>query len=313
MNLFSSLQSILNRYNLTPDHLLGQNFLINEEALAKIIGAADLKKSDVVLEVGPGTGILTKELAKNAGSVIALEKDRRMIAILKEILRDHSNVKIIEGDILKINIAEILQNSDSLHNIAREKITLNPPLQKEEITKTPSFKRGINDISGAYKIIANIPYYLTSPLIRLFLENEPRPQEMVILIQKEVAERIANKGGDTSVLSILVQFYGAPEIVSIVKRESFWPIPDVDSAIIKISDIKKPEEYDEETTKKFFRLVKIGFSGRRKTLANNLSAGLKIEKNEITSIIVSLGLPSAIRAQELTIEQWKTLYNMIKL
>lgn len=281
----SSIQSLFKKYGITPSKRLGQNFLIDNKILDKIIEASKLDKNDLVIEIGPGTGNLTKKLANSAGFVIAVEKDFQMVKILKDVLVKFKNVEIIEGDILKINLPNFFK-----------KISANYRLQTTD-----------------YRLIANIPYYLTSSIIRQFLEEKIKPKEMMLLVQKEVAERIAAQKGDTSFISILAQFYGKPKIIDFAPKESFWPIPKVDSAIIKISNIKKPDGFKPEDIKNFFRLVKMGFSSRRKTLANNLAAGLKIPRNKIIEILESADLPPKTRAQELTIEQWKKLWGKLSL
>ena len=196
---FRELKKLLKKYNLRPSRRLGQNFLVDEKVLRKIIEAAELSKNDIVLEIGPGIGNLTVKLAKRVKKVVAVEKDQRMIEILKETLKDFKNVKIIKADILKF--------SPKIYNLK----------------------------SKIYKVVANIPYYLTSPLIRKFVETvEVKPQLLVLMVQKEVAQRICTKPPDMSILAVSVQFYAKAEIISFVSKKSFWPQPKVDSAIIKI-------------------------------------------------------------------------------
>jgi 16S rRNA (adenine1518-N6/adenine1519-N6)-dimethyltransferase len=251
---------------------LGQNFLIDEKALEDIVAAADLGPDDIIIEVGPGMGVLTFALAKKVKKVIAVEKDRKMGRFLaKEIvnkLGENNNVEIVSDDILKINLPKFLG------------------------------ERGITD----YKLVANIPYYITSMIIKLFLETEMPPKEMVMLVQKEVAERICAGKGDLSILALSVLLYGQPSLVRKVPNTSFYPAPKVDSAILKIGNIGKkfsPEDYRE-----MFRLIKIGFSSKRKTLVNNLSAGLKRDKTEIEHILQDLGIDKNVRAQDLEISDW---------
>ncbi len=197
------IKNLLLKYSARPSKGLGQHFLIDKKVLHKIIQAADLKPGDVILEVGPGIGILTLELAKKVKKVVAVEKDFKMIAVLKEVLRDYKNVEIVRDDILKVNLNDFI---------------LKP--------KT-------------YKIVANIPYYLTSHLIRKFLEIDNPPKEMILMIQKEVAQRIVARPPKMSLLAVSVQFYAKPEIITFVSKKSFWPQPKVDSAIIKITINKK--------------------------------------------------------------------------
>ncbi len=268
---------------------LGQNFLIDEKVLSEIIKASELDKNDLVLEIGPGLGTLTEELVKKCGTVVAVEKDKKMAELLKEerkpkatlanVAFGFSSLKIINDDILKINLNKLISSRQS-------------PLRR--------------DSDGAkYKLISNIPYYITSPVIKLFLENSIQPELIVLLVQKEVAERICAKPGKLSILALSVQIYGEPEIVSYVDKSAFYPEPKVDSAILKIKNIKK--EFPEEYYEKLFKLIKIGFSSKRKKLANNLSAGLQISKEDAFQILAKAKINPNARAQELSLEEWKNL------
>jgi len=201
----TTIKEILSKYSARPSKGLGQNFLIDKNVLKKIIGAADLNKNDVVLEVGPGIGTLTQELAKNAKKVIAVEKDKIMIKILGETLKDYKNIEIINGDILRIlNFKFSILNQNLISQFSN------------------------------YKVVSNIPYYLTSPLIRKFLESDNKPSEIILMVQKEVAQRICSKPPDMSLLAVSVQFYADVKIISYVSKNCFLPVPKVDSALIKI-------------------------------------------------------------------------------
>jgi len=263
-----SIKSILTKYNIRPKKRLGQSFLIDKNILEKIINAANLSKNDIVLEIGPGLGSLTKELAKRVKRVIAIEKDKVMARVLEKTLKENkiNNVEIINKDILKIPNYELL------------------------ITN--------------YKLIANLPYYITSPVIRKFLEAENRPQQMILMVQKEVAERIIAKNNKMSLLSVSVQFYAKPEIISYVSKDSFYPKPKVDSAIIKIT----PQQTPEINIKKFFELVKISFSSKRKKLKNNIAPWLKMEKPDFEKILKELKINPNIRAENLSVKDWLKLY-----
>lgn len=268
---------------IRPNKLLGQNFLMDKIALKKIIEAADLSKNDIVLEIGPGTGILTKELAQKVKKLIAVEKDPKMIEILREKFREDKNVEIIQGDILCI---------------------INPKLQAPNYKQIPNTKL---KLPKKYKVVANIPYYLTSNLIRKFLEIENSPKKMVLTIQKEVAERICAEPPKMSLLAVSVQFYAKPEIVGYVSKKSFWPVPKVYSAIIKIEpriEADKKQTY----TDKFFKIVKAGFSQPRKQLLNNLKL-LKLNKEEITNWLLKNRIDYSQRAETLTMQDWINLYN----
>ncbi|NQV00912.1 MAG: ribosomal RNA small subunit methyltransferase A [Parcubacteria group bacterium] len=264
----TQIKKLLQKYNIRPNKRMGQNFLIDKEVLEKIINTADLTKDDTVLEIGSGLGTLTKKLAEEARKVITIEKDKQIVEALKEILGGYKNVEIIQGDVLDL------------------------------LGAAPSI------LGAAPKIVSNIPYYLTSPLIRMFLELENQPKEIILLIQKEVAERICAELPKMNLLAISVQFYSKPEIISYVSKSSFWPEPKVDSAIIKIANIRKPENIN---IKKFFKLVKAGFSHPRKQLANNLSKKLNLDKEQIKRALAECNLNIQARAQNLLVKDWESL------
>lgn len=264
-----TLKQTVQKYGIKPSKKLGQNFLINQGILEKIVQAADLSAKDKILEIGPGLGTLTAALAQKAQKVLAVEKDLKMIEVLKEILKEYNNIELFQGDALKINL--------------------------------PQWEH--------YKLVANIPYYLTSPLIRRFLEADFPPQVMVLLIQKEVAQRICARH-KMSLLAVAVQFYATPQIITYVSKNSFWPAPKVDSAIIKITPLKKNVSRDFQQD--FFRVVKAGFSNPRKQLVNNLSSALQIEKEKIKEILKQLDLNPKVRAENLSVEEWKKLTRKFK-
>ena len=260
----SNPKQLLKKYDIKPSKKLGQNFLINNSVLEQIIDAANLSPKDIVLEIGPGLGILTIELAKRVKKVITVEKDRTLCQLLEDILKAEGikNVKIINKDVLQI------------------------------FNKFP--------ISN-YKIVANLPYYIVSPVIRKFLEANPPagkpPESMVLMVQKEVSQRICAKPPRMNLLAVAVQFYAEAKIVSYISKKSFWPQPKVDSAIIKIEALRGRASID---TKKFFQLVRAGFSSKRKMLKNNL----KLEE----SILKKIGIDSKARAENLSISDWLKLY-----
>jgi 16S rRNA (adenine1518-N6/adenine1519-N6)-dimethyltransferase len=251
---------------------LGQNFLKDPVVLENIIRSSDIHDVDFVVEIGPGEGILTERLARSEKRIIAIELDDNLIPILQNKFSSFENVAIIHADILKINLPELIGSAEK------------------------------------YKLIANIPYYITSPIIRLFLEQLKQPEEMILMVQKEVAERIAAPKGQMSLLAVSVQYYAAAEILFTVDKKSFSPVPRVDSAVIRIAPRKKfyPTE-----DKKFFRVVKAGFSAKRKTLLNNLSSGLQIEKDLMEKALLAANISCTARAQELSIDDWKALENII--
>jgi len=271
---------------IKPKKSLGQNFLRDDQILQKIIASAELSSDDFVIEVGPGEGVLTEQLAKYAKKVVAIELDNNLVPILEEKFSETKNIEIIHNDILKINLPELLEAEGS---------TFGSP------------KVEPSDALQSYKVIANIPYYITSPIIRLFLEQTNQPKEIILLVQKEVAQRIVAKPGRQSILAASVQYYGAAEILFEVNKKSFFPIPKVDSAVIKIIPQKS---FDKELDKKFFRIVKAGFSAKRKTLLNTFSSSLQLDKNIVEEKLKSAGISPAARAQELSIGQWEVLVKL---
>jgi len=266
----SAVKNLLKKYRLRPSRGLGQKFLIDKEVITKVIGAADLKLADIVLEIGPGLGILTQELARKAKRVIAVEKDQNLIKILDNELRimEVKNIKVIRGDILKI-----LNSKFSIPN-------------------------------SYNKVVANLPFYLTAPVIREFLEADTPPKLMVLIIQKEVAQRTCAKVPDMSLLAVSVQFYARPEIISYISKKSFWPQPKVDSAIIKIVPYNKQLIINRNL---FFKIVKAGFSQPRKQLINNLSEKLKVDKIKIGSWLWKSNIRPDQRAETLSIKDWISL------
>jgi 16S rRNA (adenine1518-N6/adenine1519-N6)-dimethyltransferase len=280
---------------IKPIKKLGQNFLIDKNILKKIIKTADLKPQDIVLEIGPGLGALTKELAKKAKKVIAVEKDSRMCQALKENLKDFNNIEIINQDILKFGIFWI-----GLANPKKDWLSQSRQ-SRSQSRINPSKKR--------YKLIANLPFYITAPVIRKFLESENPPQEMVLMIQKEVAQRICAQPPKMSILAVSVQFYAEAKIISYVSKKSFCPRPKVDAAIIKITPWDRPGL--SKNKDRFFRTVKAGFSQPRKQLINNLSGGLKLDKEQINKLLKKLDIQPEQRAETLSLNNWLDLSKML--
>ncbi|MBL7150265.1 MAG: ribosomal RNA small subunit methyltransferase A [Candidatus Pacebacteria bacterium] len=264
------IKNLLKKYGARSLKGLGQNFLINKAVTKKIIKEARLQSKDIVLEIGPGIGTLTQEIAKKARLVIAVEKDLKMYDILKELLEcwDVKNVELVKEDILKFN-----------------------PLTYKLKAKS-------------YKVVANLPYYIVSPVIRKFLESENSPKEMLLMVQKEVAQRICAKPPDMNLLSVSVQFYAEAKIISYVSKKSFWPKPKVDGAILRITQIHTDKKTDSH---KFFRIVKAGFSQPRKQLANNLTKKLELDKERIKSWLLKNNIQPTQRAETLTIKDWVNL------
>jgi len=254
---------------------LGQNFLTNNDVIERIIDSTEIE-GVVVIEVGPGEGVLTEALAGTAQRVVAVELDDRLIPQLQERFGEYDNVTIVHGDILHMNVEELVSQY------------------------TPD---------GKYKVVANIPYYITAPIIRLFLELAKLPEEIVLMVQKEVAQRLTAQPGEMSILAVSAQYYADVKYLFTVGKEDFKPVPKVDSAIIQLKI--KNEELRTGDTKEFFKTVKIGFSAKRKTLCNNLANGFHLDKKDVEDILVSLKLKSDVRAQELSVVQWQELSQLI--
>lgn len=251
---------------IIPFKKFGQNFLIDGVVLKKIIAFCALSQRDVVLEIGPGMGALTKEIAPRAKKIIAVEKDRRIVPLLKENLSSLKNLKIIEEDILKI---------------------------KAESLGLPK----------NYKIIANLPYNISLFVIRKFLEGKNPPRLMILMVQKEVAQKICSK--KSSLPKLAIEFYAKPKILFYVKKDAFWPKPKVDGAVIEIKDIEnKARQCDENL---FFSVIKAGFLFPRKTILNNLSFGLKLERETIEKMLSKMNIRKDIRPENIDLKEWINL------
>jgi len=275
-SLLAQTRRRLRKFGLKPRKGLGQHFLVDGEVLEAIISAAKVTPADLVVEVGPGLGILTEELAKKAGGVIAVELDDKLAALLKETLASFKNVTIVNDDVLNIEPGELL---------------------KEQ--KSP-----------VYKVVANLPYYITSPVLRHFLTAAAKPRMMIVMVQKEVAEAIAAKPGDMSLLSVSVQFYGKAEIISRVPAESFYPVPEVGSAVLRVDLYDEPAVAVDEGG--FFELVRAGFSAPRKQMANSLSQGLGLGKLQVLPFLEKADIDWQRRAETLTLEEWARLWRVFE-
>ncbi|MCL4274119.1 MAG: ribosomal RNA small subunit methyltransferase A [Anaerolineales bacterium] len=258
--------AVLKRYGLRADKRLGQNFLQDESALEKIAKTAEILEDDCVLEIGPGLGSLTRHLAVSARNVTAVELDPDLLSPLQAVLAPYPNVRVVHGDILKLSIAELVDQPD-------------------------------------YIVAANIPYNITSAIIRHLLESDPKPRRVVLTIQKEVAERICAQPGDLSLLALSVQVYGQPRIAAKIPAGAFHPAPKVDSAILRI-DIYDQPHIPTGMLDTFFKLIKAGFSQKRKTLRNSLSSGLHISTAEAEFLLVSAGIDPMRRAETLSMDEW---------
>jgi 16S rRNA (adenine1518-N6/adenine1519-N6)-dimethyltransferase len=282
--LLTQTRGMLHRYNLRARKGLGQHFLIDEEILGLIVSTAELEPDDIVLEVGPGLGVLTRELAEKTGQVIAIELDDKLAAILNQSLASLNNITIINENVLDIDPAVMIEEQ----------------------------RAGFfTELQGSltYKVVANLPYYITSPVLRHFLEVEVKPQVMVVMVQKEVAEDIVARPGKMSLLSVSVHLYGEPVIAGYVPAACFYPAPEVDSAILKIMLYQEPA-VDIGDTNSFFTLVRAGFTASRKQLANSLAQGLEISKPDSISLLEKADISPQRRAETLTLDEWANLWRI---
>lgn len=268
------LSFLLKKYNLTPNKIRGQNFLISDKVLASIVSAAQIKKDDLILEVGPGLGALTQELMKYGDRVVAFEVDKNFNKALNKLKEVSNNLEIVWQDILSLT-------------------------DKDWAKILFKYKK------DRYKIVANIPYYLTSKFIQKFILAEKKPESMVLMIQKEVAERIVAKDNKNSLLSLSVAFYAQSKIETVVTKDNFYPAPKVDSAVINIFDIHSWSYQQEE--KKTWQLIKRGFASKRKKLVNNLSTDTNLDKEKILEVFSLLNLDKNVRAENLRSEDWLKL------
>ncbi len=286
---------------------LGQNFLTSTAAVHHMVTASGAKKGDSVLEIGPGKGVLTKALLTTGAHVIVVEKDDRMIPLLSETFSKEITNKqliVIQGDILNIDIESALRSLDldAIRGASADcdQNVLNGILREQ----TQASNKGVRQTYRPYSVVANIPYYITGEIMRLFLEHETPPQSMTLLVQKEVAERIMARDKKESVLSLSVKAFGTPSLISVVKRGSFFPIPNVDSAIIHIADISK-EKLGTTSPQHFFTIVKTGLAHKRKILISNLSS--IYTKDALSRAFHNCALLENVRGEDLSILQWMTL------
>jgi len=263
------IPQLLRQYGLRPDKSLGQNFLLDETALHQVVEAAGVTPQDVVLEVGSGLGSLTRHLAVTAYKVIAVEVDSSLIPVLKQVVDQFSNVQVIEGDILTLDPVQLVSQAE-------------------------------------YLVVANIPYYITSALIRHLLEASSPPQRLVLTVQQEVARRICATPGDMSLLALSVQVYGHPDIIAHIPASAFYPPPKVDSTIIRIDSFPSPVIPSDEL-EAFFQLIKAGFSQKRKTLRNALAGGLHLSPPVVEVMLTLAQIDTMRRAETLSLPEWHSL------
>jgi len=261
--------ALLRQFGLRPDKRLGQNFLVDESVIQKIVDIAEIAADDTVLEIGPGAGGLTVCLAQVARQVVAVELDGRLMPVLEQALSPYSNVRLVQGDILALDPARLLD-------------------------------------SPGYLVVANIPYYITSALIRHLLEAQNRPSRLVLTVQREVAERICASPGDLSLLALSVQVYGQPQVHARIPAGAFFPAPKVDSAVVRV-DLYPQPAIPAGLREAFFRLAKAGFSQKRKTLENALAASLAWPKDQARALLLAAGIDPRRRAETVSLEEWGAL------
>lgn len=264
-----SISVLLNSHNLKPDKSLGQNFLSDPHILEKIVQIAGVTSADTVLEIGAGLGHLTAQLAEAARAVTAVELDGRFIPILSERLAPFANITLVEGDILQLNTSDLVQDDD-------------------------------------YLVVANIPYYITSRILRKLLESRLKPREIILTIQYEVARRVCAETGKLSLLALSVRMYGKPSLEMRIPAGAFFPPPKVDSAVVKI-DLHPDPLLPDPKREIFFQLIKAGFLHKRKTLRNSLSKGLGWAPDQAVELLLSGGIDPGRRAETLSIPEWLEL------
>lgn len=262
-------KSVLDQHGITPKKSLGQNFLHDPNLLQKIVATAELMPDDIVVEIGPGTGALTVLLAEAARRVIAIEVDERLKPVLDGALEPYPNVWVIYQDALSVDIPMLVRPDD-------------------------------------YVLVANLPYYITSAILKHTLESNQPPRRLVLTVQVEVAERLIAPPPDMSLLSVSVQFFGHPRVVTRLKPGVFWPRPEVDSAVVRIDTYDKPL-VDVPDVRTFFRVVRAGFGQKRKQLKNSISSGLNLDAESSNILFESAGVDQRRRAETLTLEEWAAL------
>ena len=277
------VKRILNQHGFQFSKSLGQNFLIDPEVCPRMAEESGVTKETGVIEVGPGFGVLTQQLALRADKVVAIELDKRLPEVLADTLSDLDNVTVVSGDVMEID----------LHNLIAEQF----PNHKDIV------------------VCANLPYYITSPVIMKLLEERLPVRSLVVMVQKEAAVRICARPGqrECGAVSVAVQYYAEPEILFDVKRDSFFPAPNVDSAVMKL-DVRSapPEVLADLDQKAFFRVVQAAFSQRRKTVCNSLSSGLSLPKDAVKALLADAGIPETARAEQLTMEQFGALCRAVE-
>ncbi len=284
----TALRKVLIDEQLSPRKSLGQHFLISRGVLSALLKAAQLSKQDFVAEVGPGLGSLTVQLAKEAGMVLAVEKDPSVVRALRALTESYSNLEVVAADILALPKSFVAEKA---------------ALWKERQEKRPISRR----TKASYKVVANLPYYIAANVLRLFLESEERPNLLVVMVQREVAEKIVARPGEMSLLAVSIQLFGLPKIIQRVPPEAFYPKPKVESAILSIRTFERwPWAIDD--LKRFFKLVRFCFRAKRKQLFRTLKENLPLAREEIEKLLGRTHLRPQNRPQELSLKDWEELY-----
>lgn len=280
MNLEQETRYILNKYNAHANKGYGQNFLIDQNVVDGILEKAEVNKDDLIIEIGPGLGNLTSPLLENAGKVICIELDSKMVSILTDRFSLYENFELINEDVLKVDLNKLIEDNNQ-------------------------FKTA--------KVVANLPYYITTPIIMKLLEDKLNLESITVMVQKEVADRLTDKPGGKEVGAITysINYYTNPETIINVPRDSFIPAPNVDSAVIKLDVLKEPKVKvsDEEL---FFKIIKFSFLQKRKTLMNSLSNSGLIPKDYLEEVLNELGIDLRVRAEQLTLEDFANITDYIK-
>jgi 16S rRNA (adenine1518-N6/adenine1519-N6)-dimethyltransferase len=293
-----NIPKLLQKHGLRPDKRLGQNYLVDTGALKRIVEAAGIQAGDSILEIGPGLGSLTRYLAAAGRHVTAVELDGRLIPALREVLEPFPNVRIVEGDILLLDPAELMDDPPMMMAGPAELMGGMDPQASEPEDR-------------AYVVVANIPYYITSPLIRHLLEARLRPARLTLTVQQEVAERITAEAGEMSLLALSVQVYGRPGIAARIPAGAFYPSPQVDSAVVRVEIFAEPL-FPPPVLETVFRLAKAGFSQKRKMLRNSLAAGMHMAPAQAEVLLTTAGIEPTRRAETLSLEEWGQLASAVR-
>lgn len=283
-NAYQETMFLLKKYHISANKSLGQNFLIHDEVISQTVASASISNEDLVIEIGPGLGILTQELLEKAKKVIAIELDHRMVSILQDRFHLYQNFELISQDVLKVNLKEI---------IGKEK-------QENEIKEV--------------KVVANLPYYITTPIIMKLLEDNLDIKSITVMVQKEVAQRLVATPSEklAGAITYSVQYYcNAKQVIS-VPKESFIPAPEVESAVIELT-LREHPPVEVRNKEAFFKLIKVSFMQRRKTFLNGVSNSGLVQKQTLKEILEELKLPENIRGENLTLEQFAQIANRIEL